>query len=133
MYVVTERVDNQAFVASLLWAAQQGAIDLTRDGDTWTITDKAGQAGWAKLDPVTAAVAPLLGGPGGTFQASAQRRRRSGKVLQSRIAAFETETARLGQAERLPDPRRPRAARDACSSSARSSACSPSASSTGSA
>ena len=95
MYVVTERVDNQAFVASLLWAAQQGAIDLTRDGDTWTITDTSGAEGWAKLDPVTASVAPLLGGPGGTFQAS-RSDVSSGQVLQSRIAAFEAETREWG-------------------------------------
>ncbi len=95
-YVVTERIDDQAFVASLLWAAQQGAIDLTRDGDTWTITDKGGEAGWAKVDPVTASVAPLLGGPGGTFQAS-RGDVTSGQVLQSRIAAFEAETREWGK------------------------------------
>ena len=95
-YVVTERIDNQAFVASLLWAAQQGAIDLTRDGDTWTIADKGGEAGWAKVDPVTAAVAPLLGGPGGRFQAS-RGDVTSGKVLQARIAAFEAETREWGK------------------------------------
>jgi len=96
LYVVTETVDNRAFVASLLWAAQQGAIDLTREGDTWTITDKAGEAGWAKVDPVTAAVAPLLGGPGGTFQAS-RGDVTSGKALQSRIAQFEAETRTWGK------------------------------------
>jgi hypothetical protein len=96
MYVVTETVDNKAFVASLLWAAQQGAIDLTRDGDTWTITDKAGEAGWAKVDPVTAAVAPLLGGPGGSFQAT-RGDVTSGKALQSRIAQFEAETRTWGK------------------------------------
>ena len=96
IYVVTEKVDSQAFVASLLWAAQQGAIDLARDGDTWTITDKGGDAGWAKVDPVTASVAPLLGGPGGTFQAS-RGDVASGQVLQSRIAAFEAETRDWGK------------------------------------
>ncbi len=95
-YVVTERIDDQAFVASLLWAAQQGAIDLTREGDTWTITDKAGDAGWAKVDPVTASVAPLLGGPGGTFRAS-RGDVTSGQILQSRIAAFEAETREWGK------------------------------------
>ena len=95
-YVVTERIDDKAFVASLLWAAQQGAIDLTRDGDTWTITDKGGEAGWAEVDPVTASVAPLLGGPGGTFRAS-RGDVTSGQVLQSRIAAFEAETREWGK------------------------------------
>ncbi len=97
IYVVTERVDDQAFVASLLWAAQQGAIDLARDGDTWTITDKSGADGWAKLDPSTAAIAPLLGGPGGQFHTK-HGDVSSGRILQSRISAFESETRAWGKA-----------------------------------
>jgi uncharacterized membrane protein YgcG len=94
-YVVTEKVDQQAFVASLLWAAQQGAVELDRDGDSWTITDKAGPEGWAKLDRATVAVAPLLGGQGGTFRASKDVE--SGRILQKRIAAFERETKEWAQ------------------------------------
>lgn len=98
MYVVSERVDNQAFVASLLWAAQQGAVDLKRDGNTWTITDKSGADGWTKLDPSTASIAPLLGGPGGQFQAK-KGDVSSGRTLQSRISAFESETQQWGRAQ----------------------------------
>jgi uncharacterized membrane protein YgcG len=94
-YVMTEKVDQRAFVASMLWAAQQGAVDLTRDGDTWTITDKAGPEGWAKLDRATTAVAPLLGGAGGQFTAS-RKDTASGQVLQSRISAFQKETRAWG-------------------------------------
>ncbi|MGA8247467.1 MAG: hypothetical protein WB797_11220, partial [Nocardioides sp.] len=97
MYVVTERVDDQAFVASLLWAAQQGAIDLARDGDTWTITDKSGADGWSRLDPSTAAIAPLLGGPGGEFHTK-RGDVSSGRILHTRIAAFERETRAWGKA-----------------------------------
>jgi uncharacterized membrane protein YgcG len=94
-YVVTEKVDQQAFVASMLWAAQQGAVELSRDGDSWTITDKAGPDGWAKLDRATTAVAPLLGGAGGQF--TAQRKDvSSGLILQKRIAAFQKETRDWG-------------------------------------
>jgi hypothetical protein len=94
-YVVTEKVDQQAFVASMLWAAQQGAVELSRDGDSWTITDKAGPEGWAKLDRATTAVAPLLGGAGGQF--TAQRKDvSSGLILQKRIAAFQKETRDWG-------------------------------------
>jgi uncharacterized membrane protein YgcG len=89
-YVVTERVDQHAFVASMLWAAQQGAVELSRDGDSWTITDKAGAEGWARLDRATVAVAPLLGGAGGSFRASKDVE--SGRILQKRIAAFQKET-----------------------------------------
>jgi uncharacterized membrane protein YgcG len=95
-YVVHEKVDNRAFVASLLWAAQQDAIILHRNGDDWTITDKAGADGWGKLDHVTAAIAPLLGGPGGQFTA---RRHdvRTGQVLAERIEKFEDETRDWGK------------------------------------
>ncbi len=96
VYIVTEQVDNRAFVASLLWAAQQGAIDLKRDGDTWTITDKGGVDAWGKVDTITAAVAPLLGGPGGQFTAK-RHDVGTGQVLQSRIASFEKETRDWGQ------------------------------------
>jgi uncharacterized membrane protein YgcG len=89
-YLVTENVDQQSFVASLLWAAQQGAVELSRDGDSWTITDKAGPEGWAKLDRATVAVAPLVGGAGGSFRASKDVE--TGRILQKRIAAFERET-----------------------------------------
>src|SRR4029079_11081874 len=68
-YVVTENVDQQAFVASMLWAAQQGAVELMRDRGSSASTAKAGPGGWANLDRATVAVAPLLGGEGGTFRA----------------------------------------------------------------
>jgi uncharacterized membrane protein YgcG len=95
-YVVSEKVDQQAFVASMLWAAQQGAVELKRDEDSWTLTDKGGPEAWAKLDRATVAVAPLLGGAGGTFRASKDVE--SGRILQKRIAAFERETKDWAQA-----------------------------------
>jgi hypothetical protein len=96
MYIVRERVDERAFVASLLWAAQQDAIILHRSGDDWTITDKAGAEGWGKLDPVTAAIAPLLGGPGGQFTAK-RHDVRTGQVLATRVGEFEKETRDWGR------------------------------------
>ncbi len=94
-YVVNERVDEQAFVASLLWAAEKGAVDLKRETDGWTIADKGGAAGWAAVDPVTAEVAPLVGGPGGTFTAG-KRDISAGQELQSRIKDFESSTRAWG-------------------------------------
>ena len=95
VYVARERVDQKAFVASLLWAAEKGAVDLRREEDGWTIADKAGEQGWANLDPVTARIARLLGGPGGTFTA----RRKDvtvGRELQSEISGFERATRTWG-------------------------------------
>jgi uncharacterized membrane protein YgcG len=94
-YVMTEKVDQRDFVASMLWAAQQGAVEIERDGDAWTIKDKTGPEGWAKLDRATTAVAPLLGGAGGSFTAS-RKDVASGQILQARIAAFQKETKSWG-------------------------------------
>jgi hypothetical protein len=95
VYVAHERVDHRAFVGSLLWAAEKGAVDLKRESDGWSLTDKAGAQGWAALDPVTSRVARLLGGPGGTFTV---RRKdvTSGQELQSEISGFEGATRSWG-------------------------------------
>ena len=68
-YVLHERVDDEAFVASIMQAAEKGAVTLDRAEAAWTVTDKAGAEGWAGVDPVTAGVAGLLSGPHTTFTA----------------------------------------------------------------
>lgn len=87
-YLVSEDVDEQQYVATLLYAAEKGAVGLDRTDRTWTITDKSGAAGWAGLDPVTTGVAHLLGGPGTTFRAS-PKDVSAGKRLKSEIEDFE--------------------------------------------
>jgi uncharacterized membrane protein len=70
-YIYSEKVDRQTYVATLMYAAEKGAVDLTRgQNDSWTITDKSGPAGWAGLDAVTTDCAHILGGPGTSFTAS---------------------------------------------------------------
>lgn len=90
-YLLTEGVDNEQYVATLMYAAEKGAIDLDNDGETWTITDKNGAAGWAGLDQVTASTAHLLGGPGTSFTA---RRKdvAAGQRLKKEIEGFEEST-----------------------------------------
>ena len=90
-YLVTEKVDSEQYVATLMYAADQGAIDLKHDGAGWTITDKNGAAGWAGLDTVTAGTAHLLGGPGTSFTARPSDVA-SGKRLKDEISDFETGT-----------------------------------------
>src|SRR6478735_9066680 len=91
-YLVTEQVDDEQYVATLMYAAERGAIDLDRSDAAWTITDKAGAEGWAGLDPVTSGVAHLLGGPGTSFVATPQDVE-AGKRLKTEIASFESTTA----------------------------------------
>ncbi len=90
-YLVTETIDSEQYVATLMYAAEKGAIDLDRADDAWTITDKNGAEGWAGLDPVTSGVAHLLGGPGTSFTA-APSDVEAGKRLKTEISDFEDNT-----------------------------------------
>lgn len=90
-YLVSEQVDDEQYVATLMYAAEKGAIDLERTDAAWTISDKQGAAGWAGLDPVTSGVAHLLGGPGTSFVA-APKDVEAGKRLKTEIASFESST-----------------------------------------
>ena len=90
-YLVSEQVDDEQYVATLMYAAEKGAIDLDRGDSAWTITDKQGAAGWAGLDPVTSGVAHLLGGPGTSFVASPTDVE-AGKRLKTEMSTFESST-----------------------------------------
>ncbi|MFA6574257.1 MAG: DUF2207 domain-containing protein [Nocardioides sp.] len=90
-YILTESIDREAYVATLMHAAEKGAIDLQKTGDAWVITDKGGPQGWTGLDPVTTGVAHLLGGPGSSFTAS-PKDVKAGERLKTEIASFEQNT-----------------------------------------
>lgn len=90
-YLLRETIDKQTYVATLMYAADRGAIDLDKSALTWTITDKLGAEGWAGLDQVTSGVAHLLGGPGTSFTASPSDVE-AGKRLKTEIASFEQST-----------------------------------------
>lgn len=90
-YILTESIDRKAYIATLMYAAERGAVDLSIDEGAWSITDKAGAAGWTGLDPVTGGVAHLLSGPGTTFTAS-RKDVAAGLQLKTEIASFESNT-----------------------------------------
>jgi hypothetical protein len=96
-YIYSEDVDRETYVATLMHAAEKGAVDLKRgDKDTWTIADRQGPAGWAGLDEVTVDVAHLLGGPGTAFTAS-KKDVAAGKRLRDEISRFEANVKAWGQ------------------------------------
>ncbi|MFC6341131.1 DUF2207 domain-containing protein [Nocardioides hankookensis] len=99
-YLVTEQVDDEQYVATLLYAAEKGAIDLDRTEDSWTITDKQGVAGWAGLDPVTSGVAHILGGEHASFVAS-RSTVSAGERIKDEIATFEQSTKSWASANGL--------------------------------
>jgi uncharacterized membrane protein YgcG len=88
-FILNETVDRETYVATLMYAAEKEAIELTRDGDTWTIKDRNGPAGWASLDPVTLGTAHILGGPGSTFTAN-KKDVAAGSRLRDEIALFDS-------------------------------------------
>ena len=88
-YILTESTDRTAYVATLLHTAEHGAIDLQKNGDAWTISDKGGPAGWSGLDPVSTGIAHLLGGPGSSFTAD-PKGVKAGERLKTEITAFGT-------------------------------------------
>jgi hypothetical protein len=88
-YIYSETVDRSTYVATLMHAAEKGAVDLTRNGESWTITDKAGPQGWAGLDPVTTDSAHILGGPGSSFTAR-KKDVSAGLRLKDEIARFDS-------------------------------------------
>jgi hypothetical protein len=90
-YILTEGIDREAYVATLMHAAQHGAVDLQKGGDSWTITDKAGPDGWRGLDPVTSSVAHLLSGPGTSFTAG-KKDVAAGERLKDEIETFQATT-----------------------------------------
>jgi hypothetical protein len=95
-YVFSEEVDNTTYVATLMYAAERGAVDLSRDGKSWTIQDKSGADGWAGLDPVTVDIAHILGGPNTKFTAT-PKSVKAGERLKSELDRFEENTKDWGQ------------------------------------
>ncbi|HEX5089537.1 MAG TPA: DUF2207 domain-containing protein [Nocardioides sp.] len=96
-YILSEDVDRTTYVATLMYAAEKGAVDLTRgQNDSWTITDKAGPQGWAGLDAVTVDSAHILGGPGSSFTAS-KKDVSAGLRLKDELARFESSVKDWGR------------------------------------
>jgi uncharacterized membrane protein YgcG len=90
-YILTESIDKEAYVATLMHAAQHGAVDLRKGQDSWTITDKSGPEGWRGLDEVTSGVAHILSGPGSSFTAG-RKDVKAGERLKQEIDSFESDT-----------------------------------------
>ncbi|HWJ83748.1 MAG TPA: DUF2207 domain-containing protein [Nocardioides sp.] len=88
-YILTESHDRKQYVASLLHAAEHGALTLTPGKDSWTITDKSGPQGWAGLDPLTTSVAGLLSGPGSSFTAG-KKDVSAGLKLKNAMSSFDS-------------------------------------------
>jgi hypothetical protein len=93
LYVLEERVPRQAFVGSLLHAAERGAVRLDRTDGAWVVSETP--EGSDGLDPVTRNAYRPLTGSVGVFTA----RRRSvsaGQELKSAIDGFTASVRAWG-------------------------------------
>ncbi|MDA3039246.1 MAG: DUF2207 domain-containing protein [Actinomycetota bacterium] len=90
-YVLTETIGKESFVATMLYAAERGAVVLDKVPSGWSITDKSGNAGWAGVDEVTLGMAALLSGPYSTFTAF-NKDVSSGERLKNQLAKLTSDT-----------------------------------------
>lgn len=92
-YLLTEKVENKAFVATMMYAAEQGAVTMNQNGADWTLTGTDKTDTWAKLDAVTAQSGQSLGvvSPGASFTASSKDVE-AGKQLKTALSSFESDT-----------------------------------------
>jgi uncharacterized membrane protein len=84
---LTEQVSREAYVGSLLHAAERGAVRLDRNGDSWAVTRLDNPTGWSFLDPVTSQAVGLLTGPQGSFVTS-ESDVAAGKQLAAEVERF---------------------------------------------
>lgn len=94
VYLYDERVADTGFVASLMHAAEVGAIELTRDGAGWSIRGTADEEAWQRLDEVTrSTLERLTVTHGGSFDVS-RSDVTAGQQLQSAMASYKVDTRR---------------------------------------
>ncbi|RNL65417.1 DUF2207 domain-containing protein [Nocardioides marmoriginsengisoli] len=92
-YLMTEKVENKAFVATMMYAAEQGAVTLAQDGKSWTLTGTDKTDTWSRIDSVTQLAGTSLGvaSPGAAFTASPSSVS-SGQKLKTALSAFDANT-----------------------------------------
>jgi uncharacterized membrane protein YgcG len=92
-YILTEKVEDEAYVATMMYAAEKGAVTLAQDGKTWTITGTGDAAAWSKVDGVTQLAGQSLGvlESGQSFTAS-PKSVSAGLKLKDALASFKGNT-----------------------------------------
>jgi uncharacterized membrane protein YgcG len=92
-YILDEKVDDKAFVATMMYAAEKGAVQLSQDGKKWTITGAGDESVWDRTDGVTRSAGESLGvrQPGASFTAS-PKSVSSGQKLHSVLKSFRSNT-----------------------------------------
>jgi hypothetical protein len=92
-YILTEEIEDRAFVATMMYAAEKGAISLEQDGKNWTITGKGDAGAWGKVDGVTQLAGKSLDvlDSGASFTAS-PKSVSAGQKLKTVLSEFKANT-----------------------------------------
>jgi hypothetical protein len=92
-YILTEKVDKQAFVATMMYAAEKGAVELSQDGKAWTISSTGTMAAWDQTDEVTRLAGRALGvvTANSSFTAS-PKSVTAGETLKDALTQFKSNT-----------------------------------------
>ena len=98
-YILNEQVDNKAYLASLMHAAEKGGATMSQEKKSWTVS-VADPAAWQDLDEVTQRVGAKLGVTTGSFTAS-RKDVTAGQELKAALSAFRTDVRDWSVRERL--------------------------------
>lgn len=92
-YILTERVEDKAFVATMMYAAEKGAVQLDQAGQTWTISGQGDPTAWDHIDEVTRDAGQSLGvvTPNASFTAS-PKSVSAGEKLKETLGEFKSDT-----------------------------------------
>lgn len=97
VFVAEERVDEQGFVATLMHAAEQRAVGLTREGEGWRVEGRGGS--WSRLDEVTrSTLETLIGSPKGDFDVTGKDVF-AGQQLQFALSSYKQSVASWARRE----------------------------------
>ncbi|WP_183407035.1 DUF2207 domain-containing protein [Nocardioides marmorisolisilvae] len=92
-YLLTEKVERKAFVATMMYAAEKGAVKLDQADKSWSLTGTEDADAWNKVDGVTQLVGSQLNvvGAGQSFSASSKSVS-AGLKLKNTLASFDANT-----------------------------------------
>ena len=88
-FIYSETVDRETYVATLMYAAEKEAVELTRDGDTWTIKDRNGPGGLGEPRPGHPRHRPHPRRPGLRRSPRTRRTSTAGQRLRDEISLFD--------------------------------------------
>ena len=101
-YLLTEKIDKTAFVATMMYAAENGAVQLSQDGKAWTITGTGDPAAWGKVDGVTQLAGQSLGVvQGGQSFTASPKSVTAGQKLKEVLGTFKSNTKGWARTEGL--------------------------------